>query len=111
MYRRACGRSHFGLLFDAKKDLDVLLELDASNKAAKSELERVKKLIAADDKRTKRSLQSLFSKGGLYSEKPSVVVDFEDDDPTVFFDVKQGDKELGRIEMRLYSHVVGNGTC
>ena len=110
LYRRACGQSHFGLLFDAKKDLELLLELDATNKAAQSELERVKKLIAADDKKTKKSLHSLFSKGGLYSEKPSVIIDFEKDDPTVFFDIKQGEKELGRIEMRLYSHLVGGLT-
>ena len=88
----------------------MLLELDATNKAAQSELERVKKLIAADDKKTKKSLHSLFSKGGLYSEKPSVIIDFEKDDPTVFFDIKQGEKELGRIEMRLYSHLVGGLT-
>ena len=70
-------------------------------------------MIANDDKRTKRSLHSLFTKGGLYSEKANVVsTDFAEDDPTVFFDVKQGDEMLGRIEMRLYSHVVGEErTC
>ena len=51
--------------------------------------------------------RSLFSKGGLYDEKPGVVdTTFKDDDPTVYFDLKQGDEALGRVEMRLYSHIV-----
>lgn len=113
LYRRACARCRFGLLQDAKKDLSALLALDPNNKSALAEMETVNRMIANDDKRTKRSLHSLFTKGGLYSEKANVVsTDFAEDDPTVFFDVKQGDEMLGRIEMRLYSHVVGEErTC
>ena len=107
LYRRACGRSSYGLLHGALEDLELLLKIDPSNKPAASELAKVKKLIASEDRKTKKSLHSLFSKGGLYDEKPNVVsLDFEGDEPTVFFDLKQGEKELGRVEMKLYTHVV-----
>lgn len=107
LYRRGCGRASFGLINGAKEDLEAVLVIDPENKAAKSELAKVKKQIDIEDRKTKRSLHSLFSKGGLYNEKPNIVsIDFEKDDPTVFFDLKQGDKMLGRVEMRLYSHIV-----
>lgn len=107
LYRRAMGRSGFGLINEAKEDLEAVLKIDPENKAAKSELARVEKLITIHDNKAKKSLHSLFSKGGLYDEKPGVVdTTFKDDDPTVYFDLKQGDEALGRVEMRLYSHIV-----
>ena len=107
LYRRALGRSGFGLINEAKEDLEAVLKIDPENKAAKSELARVEKLITIHDKKAKKSLHSLFSKGGLYDEKPGVVdTAFKDDDPTVYLDLKQGDEALGRVEIRLYSHIV-----
>ena len=95
------------MLQDAKDDLDKLLELDPSNKAAQSELVKVEKQIAMSDRKAKKSLHSFFSKGSLYNEKPSVPsTDFEGDEPTVYFDLKQGENELGRVEMKLYTHIV-----
>ena len=81
--------------------------MDPSNKAAQSELVKVEKQIAMSDRKAKKSLHSFFSKGNLYNEKPSVPsTDFEGDEPTVYFDLKQGENELGRVEMKLYTHIV-----
>ena len=103
LYRRALGRSGFGLINEAKEDLKV----DPETKAARIELARVEKLIVIHDNKAKKSLHSFFTKGGLYDEKPGVVdTAFKEDDPTVYFDLKQGDEDLGRVEMRLYSHIV-----
>ena len=107
LYRRACARSGYGLINQAKEDLESLLKVDPTNKSALSELAKVNKLIAIEDRKTKKSLHSLFAKGGLYNEKPNVVsIDFQGDEPTVYFDLKQGEKELGRVEMKLYTHIV-----
>ena len=107
LYRRALGRSGFGLINEAKEDLEAVLKVDPENKAAKIELARVEKLIVIHDNKAKKSLHSFFTKGGLYDEKPGVVdTAFKEDDPTVYFDLKQGDEDLGRVEVRLYSHIV-----
>lgn len=107
LYRRALGRSGFGLINEAKEDLEAVLKVDPENKAARIELARVEKLIVIHDNKAKKSLHSFFTKGGLYDEKPGVVdTAFKEDDPTVYFDLKQGDEDLGRVEMRLYSHIV-----
>ena len=93
---------------EAIQDLESALAIQPDNALFKTELQRAKKQLAESNRRTKSALQNMFSKGGLYGEKPNVVsLDFSEDDPTVYFDVKQGEEEFGRIEMRLYKHIVG----
>ena len=109
LFRRSLSYFSYGMPNEALADMESLLEIDPANEKAKVELQRIKKSMEAKDRRTKSALQGLFSKGGLYTEKPNVVsLDFTDEDPTVYFDVKHGEEELGRIEMRLYKHIVSD---
>ena len=93
---------------EAIQDLESALAIQPDNAQFKTELQRAKKQLAESNRRKKSALQNMFSKGGLYGEKPNVVsLEFTEEDPTVYFDMKQGEEELGRIEMRLYKHIVG----
>jgi tetratricopeptide (TPR) repeat protein len=68
LYRRSVARSNFGLLDEAIEDLQLVLELDPENKAAKKELVVVTRKLAEEKQRQKNAFSGLFERGGLMYE-------------------------------------------
>lgn len=106
LYRRGFARMNMGFLKEAKTDLMAAYKLDNANKDVRKALATLKKEMQKAKDKEKATFGGLFSKpGGLYEDKKGVAQPSEDN-PHVFFDIKQGDKEMGRIVMRLYADIV-----
>jgi peptidylprolyl isomerase len=107
LYRRGFSRMQMGDLKEAKKDLMTAYKLDNANKDVRKALATLKQEIQKVKDKEKAAFGGLFDKpGGLYGDKIEDVVEAGEDNPHVFFDIKQGDKDLGRIVMRLYADIV-----
>lgn len=117
LYRRAVASNHTGSPEAAVVDLNRALELDASNAAAKNELVKAKKLIAAAKKKEKAAYGNLFSKISVYDEKPVVEIKApsnasiaalvtDPSNPRVFMEISMGGQVKGRIVMVLFASVV-----
>mmetsp|Transcript_5974 Transcript_5974/g.9973 ORF Transcript_5974/g.9973 Transcript_5974/m.9973 type:complete len:491 (+) Transcript_5974:115-1587(+) len=106
LYRRGLARMNMGLLKEAKTDLMTAYKLDNTNKDVRKAIATLKKENQKAKEKEKAAFGGLFSKpGGLYEDKQGVAQPSEDN-PHVFFDVKQGDKDMGRVVMRLYADIV-----
>jgi peptidylprolyl isomerase len=97
LYRRGLARMHLGLYKEAKVDLMAAYKLDSSNKEVRKSLNQLKEYAANSKNKEKEAFGGFLGKVGLYNEKkgPSVP-NANGDNPHVFFDIKQGDEELGR---------------
>jgi peptidylprolyl isomerase len=106
LYRRGLARMNTGFLKEAKTDLMAAYKLDNTNKDVRKALATLKQEVQKAKEKEKAAFGGLFSKpGGLYEDKQGVLQPSEDN-PHVFFDVKQGDTEMGRLVMRLYADIV-----
>ena len=63
LYRRGLAKSKYGMLPEAEEDLEACLKVSPDNKAARVELENVKRRIRAEDEKKKKSLRSFFQNG------------------------------------------------
>lgn len=97
-YRRAQALRQFpDRLEEARKDFAEAIRLAPNNKALRNEyqelLEEVKMKRKADQK----------AYGTIFKEQAAI---YEKQNPRVFFEVAQGKKLLGRLEMELFSNKV-----
>jgi tetratricopeptide (TPR) repeat protein len=69
LYRRSVAHHRTGYLEESKEGLTKVIELDASNAAAKKELIEVIKSIKEKKQRERASLSSAFSNGSMYSDR------------------------------------------
>jgi len=95
--------------FDASKAvLKDALKLDPGNKDVVRTLSALKKKIKEQKAKEKAAFGGIFGKSSMYNDQPDVELppDHKGDLPKVFFDVKSGDEELGRIVFKLYSDSV-----
>ena len=107
LYRRGYARLHAGDLKLAKIDLMAAYKLDSTSKDVRKALATLKEETQKQKEKEKAIFGGLFQKApGLYGDLIEDVIEPSEDNPHVFFDIKQGDKELGRIVMRLYADVV-----
>lgn len=107
LYRRGYARLQAGDLKDAKVDLMAAYKLDNANKDVRKALAALKDATQKAKAKEKEIFGGLFSKAsGLYGDLIEDVIEPSEDNPHVFFDIKQGDKQLGRIVMRLYADIV-----
>jgi peptidylprolyl isomerase len=95
LYRRGLARLHVGLLKESKQDLMAAYNLDSSNKDVRRALASLKEANAEAKKKEKAAFGGIFSKVDMYDDKKGLIVPSADN-PYVFFELKQGDEDLGR---------------
>ena len=92
-----------GLLKEAKADLMKAYGVDNANKDVRRALKALKGKVAEGKRKEKEAFGGIFEKGSIYDDKEGVEIpNSKGDNPHVFFDVKQGDEDLGRVVMQLY---------
>lgn len=106
LYRRGLARLKLGLLKEAKEDLMAAYKLDSANKDVRRALQQLKEASAESKRKEKEAFGGFFGKVDMYKEKAGPLVpNAKGDNPHVFFDMKQGDEDLGRIVMQLYKDI------
>lgn len=106
LYRRGFAKMQCGLLKEAKVDLMSAYKADSKNKDIRKALATLKEKIAESKKKEKAAFGGLFGKVSMYDDKTGIVVpNSGGDNPHVFFVIKHGEEELGRIVMQLYADV------
>ena len=128
LYRRGLAKLHTGDLKDAKTDLMAAYNIDNKNKDVRKAIQELKTKNAEAKKKEKATFGGIFSSGvSMYDDKEGVLIpNAKGDNPHVYFTIKQGDEELGRIVMQLYMDITpktaenfkalctgekGNGIC
>lgn len=106
LYRRGLARLNRGYLKDAKVDLMAAYQLDNKNKDIRSAIVKLKKAFEDNKKREKSAFGGCFGKAGMYDDKEGILAPNQNgDNPHVFFQIKHGDNDLGRIIMQLYKDI------
>jgi peptidylprolyl isomerase len=106
LYRRGLAKMHCGLLKDAKIDLMSAYKLDSKSKDIRKAIALLKEKTAASKKKEKAAFGGMFGKVSMYDDKQGIIMPNADGkNPHVYFDIKHGDEELGRIIMQLYRDI------
>jgi peptidylprolyl isomerase len=108
LYRKGLSRIQLGLFKEAKEDLMAAYNLDKNNKDVRKALNTLKEKIAESKAKEKAVFGGIFGKGNvdMYNDKKGPAIpNAKGDNPHVFFDVKQGDEDLGRVVMQLYKDI------
>jgi len=108
LYRIGSAQLENGNYDAAKGALKDALKLDPGNKDVVKALGTLKKKIKDQKAKEKSTFGGIFGKVSMYDDQKDVELppDHKGDLPKVFFDIKQGDEELGRIVFKLYSDSV-----
>lgn len=108
LYRRGTAHINSSNWKEAKRDLMAAYNIDKTNKDVRKALAKLKEAQAAAKKKEKAAFGGMFASGGvsMYDDKKSILVpNAKGDNPHVYFDMKQGDEDLGRITMQIYKDV------
>lgn len=106
LYRRGLARMKVGLHKEAKADLMDAYNVDNKNKEVRKALAQLKEAAAAAKKKEKDAFGGCFGKVDMYNDKKGVLVpNAKGDNPHVFFQIKHGDEDLGRVVMQLYKDI------
>jgi len=109
LYRRGTAHLHNGNFQQAKEDLMAAYQLDkTNNKDVRKALQKLKAAQAEIKQKEKKAFGGMFlgSKVSMYDDKKGVVIpNAKGDNPHVYFDIRQGDEDLGRVVMQLYKDV------
>jgi len=106
LYRRGLARLKLGLLKEAKEDLMAAYKVDPANKDVRRALQQLKEAAADSKRKEKEAFGGFFGKVDMYKEKAGPLVpNAKGDNPHVYFDMKQGDEDLGRIVIQLYKDI------
>lgn len=106
LYRRGLAQIHLGKYKEAKTDLMAAYNIDNTNKDVKKALKQLKEEVAASKKKEKETFGGFLGKVDIYKDKKGPLVpNAKGDNPHVYFDMKQGDEDLGRIVMQLYKDI------
>ncbi|GMF49967.1 unnamed protein product [Phytophthora fragariaefolia] len=108
LYRRGVGRMHLNDLDRAKEDLLAAGKQDPSNREVRRELEVLKKKMKDARQKEKAVFGGLFGKVSMYDDKSEVETEpvLDPNNPKVFFDMKIGEEDAGKVVMQLYKDVV-----
>jgi peptidylprolyl isomerase len=97
LYRRGLARMKLGLYKEAKADLMDAYKIDNSNKEVRRAIKQLKEGVAESKKKEKATFGGFLGKVDIYKDKKGVLVpNANGDNPHVFFQIKQGDEDLGR---------------
>eukprot|EP00537_Pseudo-nitzschia_pungens_P007450 CAMPEP_0172377894 /NCGR_PEP_ID=MMETSP1060-20121228/69146_1 /TAXON_ID=37318 /ORGANISM="Pseudo-nitzschia pungens, Strain cf. cingulata" /LENGTH=503 /DNA_ID=CAMNT_0013105605 /DNA_START=492 /DNA_END=2003 /DNA_ORIENTATION=- len=108
LYRRGLARMHLGLYKEAKADLMDAYKIDNSNKEVRKAIKQLKEQSQKAKDKEKAAFGGMFGRveGGFYSDKTGPLVpNAKGDNPHVYFDVRHGDQNLGRVIMQLYADI------
>lgn len=106
LYRRGLAKMHTGELKAAKSDLMAAYGIDSKNKDVRKAIQELKAKNAEAKKKEKAQFGGIFGKVSMYDDKEGPLLpNAKGDNPHVFFDVTQGDEDLGRIVMQLYADI------
>jgi len=106
LYRRGLASLNLGRFPEAKKDLMSAYKLDAKNKDVRKALAKLKTVLAEQKKKEKAAFGGIFGKASMYDDKKGVLIpNAKGDNPHVFFNIRQGTEDLGRIVMQLYADI------
>jgi peptidylprolyl isomerase len=106
LYRRGYAKMQTGDLDAAKSDLMAAYGIDSANKDVRRAIQELKTRGAEARRKEKAQFGGIFGKAGIYDDKEGPLLpNARGDNPHVFFDVKHGERALGRIVMQLYSDV------
>jgi peptidylprolyl isomerase len=103
LFRRGSARRCAGFMNEAKDDLMKVLKIDPSNVSAKKELVLLKESIKAARQKERVAFGGMFGKVSMYDDKEEVITHTKPNSK-VFFDIKIGDEDAGRIVMELYAN-------
>lgn len=106
LYRRGVAKKNSGLLSEAKADLMTAHTIDNKNKDVRKALTQLKEALAQNKKKEKAAFGGMFGKISMYNDKTGVFDPTAGDNPHVFFQISQGETDLGKIVMQLYKSVV-----
>lgn len=104
LFRRGSSRLNAGDLRESKADLMAAYKIDSTNKDVRKELQKLKASLADAKAKEKKAFGGFLGKTGLYDDKSGIVAPSANN-PKVFFDMKHGEEDLGRIVMQLYSDI------
>mmetsp|Transcript_8624 Transcript_8624/g.17918 ORF Transcript_8624/g.17918 Transcript_8624/m.17918 type:complete len:491 (+) Transcript_8624:119-1591(+) len=108
LYRRGVARLRLGLFKEAKADLMAAYKIDNANKDVRKALKQLKEASVEAKKKEKAAFGGMFGRveGGFYGDKKGPLVpNAKGDNPHVYFDIKHGDEDLGKVIMQLYADV------
>jgi len=106
LYRRGLAKLNSGSLKEAKSDLMAAYKADNKNKDVRKALAKLKETSAEAKKKEKSAFGGIFGKVSMYDDKKGVLLpNAKGDNPHVFFQIKQGDEDLGRVVMQLYQDI------
>lgn len=107
LYRRGVGRIYTNDLERAKEDLSAAGKVDPSNRDVRRELAVLKNKMKEAREKEKLVFGGLFGKVSIYDDKSAVEAEPElnPNNPKVFFDIKIGEEDAGKIVMQLYEDV------
>lgn len=108
LYRRGVARLHLGLFKEAKADLMAAYKIDNANKDVRKALKQLKEASAAAKKKEKAAFGGMFGRveGGFYGDKKGPLIpNAKGDNPHVYFDIRHGETDLGRVIMQVYADV------
>ncbi|CAI5745601.1 unnamed protein product [Peronospora destructor] len=107
LYRRGVGRMYLNDLERAKEDLLAAGKQDPANRDVRRELEVLKKKMKEAREEEKSVFGGMFGKVSMYDDKSAVEGEPELDpnNPKVFFDIKIGEEDAGKVVMQLYKDV------
>nr|CCA14206.1 peptidylprolyl cistrans isomerase putative [Albugo laibachii Nc14] len=104
LYRRGLARMHLNDLDRAKEDLLTAGKLDPTSRDIRRALETLKEKLKELKTKEKAIFGGIFSKVSMYDDKAQVndEPELDPNNPKVFFNVKIGDEEAGKVVMQLY---------
>lgn len=106
LYRRGYARLMVGTMKEAKDDLMDAYKLDNANKDVRKALQLWKDKMAQAKQKEKDAFGGFFNKVDMYKEKSGPLVpNSGGTNPHVFFQIQQGDADLGRVVMQLYQDI------
>lgn len=108
LYRRGLARMHLGLYKEAKADLMDAYKIDNSNKDVRKAIKQLKEASQKAKNKEKAAFGGMFGRveGGFYGDKKGPLIpNAKGDNPHVYFDIRHGDKNLGKVVMQLYADI------
>ena len=97
LFRRGTARMRLGLMKEAKEDFMAAYNIDNTNKDVRKALQELKTKLAEQKKKEKAAFGGMFGKVDMYDDKKGVIApNANKDNPHVYFDIKQGEENLGR---------------
>ena len=106
LHRRGLAKMKCGLLKESKVDLMAAYNIDKSNKDVRRALAQLKETMTTSKQKEKAAYSGMFNKVSMYNDKQDAIYpNANGDNPHVYFNIKQGDSDLGRIVMQLYADI------